>query len=585
MLKNNVDFKFGESELKIFEELKQIISSRPVLALYSPIAETQLHCDASSIGFGSILMQKQKDGNFHPIFYFSKRTTEPESRYHSYELECLCIVYSIKRFHVYLHGIKFTIFTDCDSLRLTLNKKDIVPRIMRWALFLESYDYKIEHRPNTRMRHVDALSRCHNILVLEENSFEQVLSVKQLLDPEIAQIKEKLQNTQLPYYELRDGLVYRKTDKNNLLFYVPGSMVSNVIRTCHDNFGHVGTEKTCEIIKRTYWFPQMHKTVKEYINNCLKCTTFSPKYGKSEGELHNIPKGKVPFETIHIDHYGPLEKCRNGDKYIFLVIDAFTKFIKLYPCKTTNTKEVLKHLSSYFIHYSKPNQIISDRGTCFTSNAFREFLESKNIKHVLIATGCPWANGQVERFNLVLGPMLAKLCKSPEMWNEILSDGEFAINNTVCKTTGEAPSCLLFGVYQKGIVDDNIRLELESRQTYDQENLLKDLRQRASDNIKKSQQYNKARYDKIHKKPHRYKVGDKIVIVNYDTTPGTNKKLIPKFKGPYEVNVVLDNDRYVIKDIEGYQVTRLPFTGTVDASHMKPWLPDTNYRSYVSDDE
>jgi len=58
----------------------------------------------------------------------------------------LSIINSIKRFHVYLQSIKFKIITDCNSITLTREKKDINPRIARWALFLQSYDYEIEHR-------------------------------------------------------------------------------------------------------------------------------------------------------------------------------------------------------------------------------------------------------------------------------------------------------------------------------------------------------------------------------------------------------------------------------------------------------
>lgn len=137
------------------------------------------------------MVQKQKyDGKFHPVFYFSKRTTECETKYHSYELECLAIIYSIKRFHIYLQGIPSTIVTDCDSLRLTLNKKDICPRIMRWTLFLQNYDYTVVHRSNRQMFHVDALSRVQNILILEANTFEQILSLKQSNDPEIVNTRK-----------------------------------------------------------------------------------------------------------------------------------------------------------------------------------------------------------------------------------------------------------------------------------------------------------------------------------------------------------------------------------------------------------
>lgn len=116
-------FKFGDEELKCFETLKEKLLENLISALYSPQDETELHCDASSTGFGAILMQRKADGKMHPVFYFSKRTSEPESKYHSFELETLSIIYALKRFRVYLQGLKFKIVTDCNSLALTLNKK------------------------------------------------------------------------------------------------------------------------------------------------------------------------------------------------------------------------------------------------------------------------------------------------------------------------------------------------------------------------------------------------------------------------------------------------------------------------------
>lgn len=62
----------------------------------------------------------------------------------------LSIVKSVKRFHVYLQGIEFKIMTDCNSITLTLKKKNINPKIGKWDLFLESYDSEIEHRAGNR---------------------------------------------------------------------------------------------------------------------------------------------------------------------------------------------------------------------------------------------------------------------------------------------------------------------------------------------------------------------------------------------------------------------------------------------------
>jgi len=215
--------------------------------------------------------------------------------------------------------------------------------------------------------------------------------------------------------------------------------------------------------------------------------------GKKEGHLHNIPKGNLPFQTIHIDHYGPLEKSGKGYKYIFSIIDSFTKFIKLYPCKSTKTEESIKHLCTYFNNYSKPNRIISDRGTSFTSNAFKNFMSNESIEHILIAVGTPRANGQVERFNKILTPMLAKLSETPAKWDNVLQSVEFTLNNSICRATNETPSRLLFGINQTGVINDKLKLMLDP---YSDENrdLIK-IREQASQTIEKTQNINKIAYD------------------------------------------------------------------------------------------
>nr|CAI5854752.1 unnamed protein product [Callosobruchus analis] len=60
------------------------------------------------------------------------------------------------------------------------------------------------------------------------------------------------------------------------------------------------------------------------------------------------------------------------------------------------------------------------------------------------------------------------------------------------------------------------------------------------------------------------------------TTQSTgDKKLIPKYKGPYEITKVLDNDRYVVTDVENFQITQKPFEGICSPDNMKLWLHDS----------
>lgn len=566
---NKSEFSFGPTEFEAFETLKSYLVAQPILAIYSPKLQTELHCDASASGYGAILMQKQANGKLQPVSYFSRRTTPTESKYHSFELECLAVVYAIKRFHVYLFGIPFKILTDCDSFRLTLNKQSVNPRISRWAMFLQSYDYQVEHRPGSRMKHVDALSRCHSICILEANSLERTLLLKQDQDKVIQEIRKRLELSEDKCFELRDGLVYRKVRKGRLLFYVPESMETNIIRTCHDDVGHVGVEKVVTNITSLYWFPKIRSKVKVYTSNCLKCIEFSPASGKREGFLHGIPKGSVPFNTIHVDHCGPFEKTGRGNRHILSIVDGFTKYIRLYACKTVASKETISHLRDYFRSYGRPRRIVSDRGTCFTSDEFGGFSRDESISHVCVAVGTPRANGQVERFNRVITPMLGKIVEDPRKWDIALPSVEYAINNTTSRSTGETPSRLLFGIEQNGPVNDKLKLYLSQGIIEDRN--LEEIRESASRNIDKIQTTNERYYNSKHKAATVYAQGDYVMIRNIDTTVGVNKKLIPKFKGPYVVKEVLDQDRYIVSDIEGFQLTQRPYQGTVGPDQMKYW--------------
>lgn len=160
MLKRDSKYEFNEEARAAFMDLKKELCRPPILALFEPDAETEVHTDASVIAIAGIRMQK-KGGykDFYPVYYFSRLTYPAEKNYHSFDLECLAAVESIKKFRVYLLGRPFKLVTDCAALKSSLKKKDINARVARWALKLEEYEYDSEHRKGEKMPHSDALSR------------------------------------------------------------------------------------------------------------------------------------------------------------------------------------------------------------------------------------------------------------------------------------------------------------------------------------------------------------------------------------------------------------------------------------------
>lgn len=80
--------------------------------------------------------------------------------------------------------------------------------------------------------------------------------------------------------------------------------------------------------------------------------------------LTPIDKAQEPLGTYHIDHVGPLTETKNKYNHILAVVDGFTKFLWLYPTRSTGTEEVIFRLSKQAAIFGNPRRIITDRG-CF----------------------------------------------------------------------------------------------------------------------------------------------------------------------------------------------------------------------------
>lgn len=450
LLKKDVDFVFTEPCRNSFNLLKNELVSAPILCLYDPAAQTELHTDACSMGLGAILLQKQKNGAWSPVAYFSQTTNQAESRYHSFELEMLAVVRAIERFHIYLYGVDFTIVTDCNALVYAVNKANLNPRIARWTLALQGYRFRMLHRAGKNMQHVDALSR--NINFVNALPLDRELKFHQLIDSNVKEIARELEVGDNEKFELIDGLVYRKS-KEGLKFVIPDMMIDSVLRADHDDMAHAGFEKTYRGVATNYWFPSMRNRINQYIENCFTCLMASDATNRFEAETSLVPAPQTPFEIIHVDHFGPLEESNDHYKHVLVVVDAFTQFTWLSPCKSMTTKETIRNLKSLFSTFGNPVELVSDRGTAFTSKEFEEFSKSVKFKHRKVAVAAPWANGLVERVNRFIKSLLTKMLDDAGQWKENLGQIQYLINNTHHASLKATPAKLLLGYEQRNHAD------------------------------------------------------------------------------------------------------------------------------------
>ncbi|GFW23010.1 transposon Tf2-6 polyprotein [Trichonephila clavipes] len=424
----------------------------------------------------------------------SKKTNIAEEKYDSYELEVLAIINALKKFRVYLLGQHFKIVTDCSAFQKTMQKKELITRIARWALQLEEFDYEIEHRAGSRMKHVDALSR-YPVMMVCNDTLTSKLKNAQEEDDNIQTLKSLLEKQESEEFFERNGILYKYLNGRELIV-TPKAMQAELIKLIHEN----ANKKT----------------------------------GKKEGFLNPISKESIPLSTYHVDFIGPLPSTNKNYQHIFTVVDAFTKFTWLYPVKTVSAESALEKLKQQQKTFGNPIRIISDRGSAFTSKLFNDYCDEENIQHLQIATGVPRGNGQVERIHRTLIPVLTKLSLDDSTkWYKYVDRLQRILNSTISRSTKWTPFELLVGIKMRNkedILIKDLLLEEMAKELIEQR---KFLRNDAKKNIETLQSENRKTYNRRRKKVSLYKEGDLVAIQR--TQFGAGLKLRPKFLGPCKV--------------------------------------------------
>lgn len=587
LTKKNSNFVWGEKQIKSFDELKQKLCTKPVLAIYDPSLPTEIHTDACKQGIAGILLQRQPDNTLRPVMYFSRVTTREESMYHSYELETLAVVDSLRRFRVYVMGKHVRVVTDCSAVRDTLTKRDLIPRIARWWLLIQDYDISIDYRPGQRMKHIDALSRnpisstteldSVNINRLEMTDwFYTVQRQDDRLNRVIEMLKSNCSDADIVNnYELVDDRLYRKTLYGKRLV-VPQCARWRILQMHHDEIGHVGLKRCTEIIKNDYWFPKMSRFIKKYVTSCLHCAYGKGEYGRKEGKLNPIPKPNVPMKMIHIDHLGPFAKSKKQYQYMLVLTDAFSKFVIAEPTRTVNSVETIRVLKKIFSLFGYPERVISDHGKAFTSRYFKKFASDKQFKHTLTAIACPRANGQVERTNRTILDALraTEPSEAAGNWVNSLPDVIWGINNTSNASTGYKPYDLMFAHPGRSVTD----IQIPGRSTEP----VHVRRDKASKRIVRASETMKRNFDKRRKNCTIYKKGDYVLWKQAPAASGkTNSKLDDPYSGPYIITKVVGNDRYHIRSIKGLRGYK-KFTGLVSVDSLRPYQSVASFSDSAS---
>lgn len=158
-------FKWIEYSQRTFDELKEVMSTFPILVLPNFSQPFVLECDASGVGIGAVLMQ-----NRHLITFESWKLKEMERLYFIYNKEMLAIMHALAKFRQYLVCRRFVVRMDHNSLRYFLEQKDLNERQHKWVSKIQAYDFDIEYMKGKKNSVADALSRKPTVCSLMEIS-------------------------------------------------------------------------------------------------------------------------------------------------------------------------------------------------------------------------------------------------------------------------------------------------------------------------------------------------------------------------------------------------------------------------------
>ncbi|GFW21110.1 uncharacterized protein K02A2.6 [Trichonephila clavipes] len=118
------------------------------------------------------------------------------------------------------------------------------------------------------------------------------------------------------------------------------------------------------------------------------------------------PLLSMPWERIHVDFAGPI-----FEHTFFLIVDAHSKWLEVYPMKVTTTKKTIECLRDSFARFGLPRVLVSDNGSQFTSYEFQRFMHKNGVRHKTSAPFKPSSNGQAERYVATLKQSLRAMHK------------------------------------------------------------------------------------------------------------------------------------------------------------------------------
>ena len=202
------------------------------------------------------------------------------------------------------------------------------------------------------------------------------------LDPSLSQVRHLVEHgwsNQAP--REFDAYCQRKDELNvqhEVLFWgarviVPPKGRDSLLDELHNT--HPGIVKMKALARSCMWWPGLDMEIERYVKDCNVCQLHDKQ--PPLAPLHSWEWPGRVWHRVHIDYAGPFE-----GRMLLIIVDAHSKFIDAHVVSTATTSITLTKLRQTFAYMGLPNTIVSDNGSCFTSEEFGQFCRANDIKHI-----------------------------------------------------------------------------------------------------------------------------------------------------------------------------------------------------------
>jgi len=424
-----------------------------------------------------------------------------------------------------LRDIHFCVRTDHKNL--TYLKESVNQKVYRWKLKIQEFDFDIEYIPGEKNIVADGLSR----FISNSNNIGNVEHQLLLLD-DFKLSKEQYQ----------------------LISKVHNSVV-----------GHHGVERTVSKLHSTNQrWPYMREHVRKFIKQCPACQKMS--YLKVPIHTHPYTTAAYgPMQRINIDTIGPLPADDNGNTYIIVIVDCFTRWIELYCAKDATSKSAAYAYLDHMGRYGCANQILSDNGSQYVNQMIDELVKLIDTEHIRTLAYSHEENAIVERSNKEVVRHLRAMVfdkNISHIWSTCKPFIQRIINSSVDSSIGVSPSQLLFGNaidLDRGILTPFENVDPDGRPLSAWSSALLDAQRVVMEFASTNQQEK----DKMHMENNNnellteFPIGSFVLVLNH----GARNKLQTFLKGPLKVKESKGAHYYlenlVTGKIETYHCTQL----------------------------